>query len=434
MKHYCIVDIETTGGRGDGHRVIEIAMIKFDGEKVIDQMTTLINPERTIPQWITYLTGISSDMVESAPKFFQVAKKIVEFTNDCIFVAHNVFFDFNVLKNEFAQLGYAFKAPKLCTVRLARTFIPGHASYSLGKLCKELNIPITQRHRAMGDAEATLILFQRILSICPTPQVIAEIASAHQLALPPALNSAHVEKLPEATGVYYFFNAQEKIIYVGKSKNIKRRIRTHFRPDLKRNKDVAMKLEVANIECEITDDEVLALVLEAQEIKRLRPLYNRSMNRVKFNYQVELGQTDNFLILRACTKKADSPNLALCFRSKKVATSFIEKIYDRAFGVTPEHQSWSVMKSKLGAPLFNQRLSKILQEYEYPVDDGILIFGSAKATVKLHLHISATQAVRLSAYRGANRLKDVVIDEDPDIKRLLLKELCSRRWQLLTDD
>src|SRR5688572_2534655 len=155
---YAIVDIETTGGYAVGNRVIEIAIYRFDGEKIVGQYQTLINPEQRLPVYITSLTGITDDMVECAPTFKEIADEIAEALEGCIFVAHNVNFDYTFLKKEFQLLGKKFDYPKLCTVRLSRTILPGHPSYSLGNLCGQLNIEVRGRHRASGDAEATVEL------------------------------------------------------------------------------------------------------------------------------------------------------------------------------------------------------------------------------------------------------------------------------------
>lgn len=161
---YAITDIETTSGSNKTGKITEIAIYIFDGEKIIDSMVTLINPECYIPPYITEITGIDNRMVADAPKFYEVARQIVEITSNRIFVAHNVNFDYNFIRKEFNELGFEFKRQKLCTVQLSRKYLPGHRSYSLGKLCSELGIAINGRHRASGDALATVELFGRILN------------------------------------------------------------------------------------------------------------------------------------------------------------------------------------------------------------------------------------------------------------------------------
>ena len=160
---FIIVDIETTGSSSRYGKITEIALYQHNGVEITNSFTTLINPEIDIPYFITRLTGIDNETVKNAPKFYEVAKKIVEFTENRIFVAHNVYFDYSFVKEEYKRLGYEFNRKTLCTVQLSRKLLPGHSSYSLGKLCSDLGIEINGRHRADGDALATVKLFEILL-------------------------------------------------------------------------------------------------------------------------------------------------------------------------------------------------------------------------------------------------------------------------------
>lgn len=160
---YSIIDIEATGGNSKIGRITEIAIYKFDGNEIVDEFHSLVNPECSIPQFVQGLTGITDRMAQKAPKFFEIAKDIVEITNGTCFVAHNVKFDYSFFQMEFKSLGYEFKSNRLCTLELSKLLLPGHDSYSLGKLCKSLGIELQNRHRASGDALATVELFKLIL-------------------------------------------------------------------------------------------------------------------------------------------------------------------------------------------------------------------------------------------------------------------------------
>jgi DNA polymerase-3 subunit epsilon len=160
---YAIIDIETTGNSNKSGKITEIAIFIHDGFEIIDSFSSLINPECYIPDFITRLTGIDNDMVRSAPRFYEVARKVVEMTIDTVFVAHNVSFDYKFIQEEFNRLGYDYQRKTMCTVRMGRKYLPGHRSYSLGKLCDELGISINGRHRAAGDALATVKLFEIIM-------------------------------------------------------------------------------------------------------------------------------------------------------------------------------------------------------------------------------------------------------------------------------
>jgi len=282
---YAIIDIETTGMGIQGNKITEIAILIHDGEKIIDTYDTLVNPESNIPFVITQLTGINNQMVAKSPKFYEIAKKIIEITKDCVFVAHNVNFDYNVLHKEFRDLGFPFKRKKLCTIRLSRKLIPKLPSYSLGKLCASQGIKINNRHRAKGDAEATTILFERLLKL-DTKNVFESFLKtrSRQATLPPLLPKKIFDELPEQTGVYYFKNNKGDIIYVGKAINIKKRVLSHFYD--KKNKEVALCQQTADISFEITGSELVALLLESAEIKHYFPLYNRAQRRSNESYGI----------------------------------------------------------------------------------------------------------------------------------------------------
>lgn len=290
---YTVVDIETTGNGYKGQKITEISIFVFDGKKVIDEFTSLVNPEQNIPPFITNLTGITNAMVRNAPKFYQIAKKIEEITQDTIFVAHNVNFDYNIIQAEFKSLGFDFKRKKLCTVRLTRKIIPGLNSYSLGNICTEENIPINGRHRAKGDAEATTELFRRLIERDDNFIINSFLnPRSRQATLPPLLDKKVVDNLPETFGVYYFKNLAKEVIYVGKANNIKQRVISHFYD--KKKKEENMCLETADITFTKTGSELLALLHESSEIKHIYPKYNRAQRRAGeavglFSYEDQKG-------------------------------------------------------------------------------------------------------------------------------------------------
>ena len=225
---YAIIDIETTGGHHLKSKITEIAIVLHNGSQVVEKYSTLINPETPIPPFITKITGINDEMVKDAPKFQEVAKKIIELTDKCVFVAHNVSFDYSFVKESFRNLGYNFNRKTLCTVRLSRKLIPNEPSYSLGKLCHSLGITIKDRHRAMGDAEATAILFTKLIALDDKINDDFILQEVKQKTLPTKISQKQMDALPQAVGVYYFYEENDKVIYVGKSKNIKKRVETHF--------------------------------------------------------------------------------------------------------------------------------------------------------------------------------------------------------------
>jgi len=274
---YAIIDVETTGTGASYGKITEIAIVIHNGQTVTETYNTLINPECNIPWNITRLTGITNDMVASAPKFYEVAKKIVELTAGKIFVAHNAQFDYSFVKEEFKRLGYDFKRKTICTVKLGRKLLPGHRSYSLGNICADLGIQITDRHRAIGDALATAKLFDILLA---QNNLLESSLFVHQTY---PLSPEKMAVIPGKTGVYYFYDAQGNIIYVGKSKDIHQRVLTHF-GNLQTKKAIEMRDKVADISWEETGSELVALLLESAEIKKHKPLFNRSQRRSAFNF------------------------------------------------------------------------------------------------------------------------------------------------------
>jgi len=274
---YAIIDIETTGLSPGSERITEIAVIVHDGKKEVEKFSTLINPERKISYRITQITGINNKMVETAPKFYEVAKKIVEITENKIVVGHNVRFDYGFLRAEFKSLGYDYKRQTLDTIKLSRKLISGQPSYGLGKLCKALNIVNPDRHRAMGDATATKSLFELLLSMDEHPEQI------NLNGVQSDLSKSLVKDLPREAGVYYFYDNRDELIYVGKSVNIHDRVLSHLNNNLHK-KAIEMKSAIADVKYETTGSELIALLLESSEIKKHQPLYNRAQRRTFFNY------------------------------------------------------------------------------------------------------------------------------------------------------
>jgi DNA polymerase-3 subunit epsilon len=284
---YSIIDIETTGGDPRMDRITEIAIYRHDGEKILDHFTSLVNPERPIPEFITRITGINNDMVREAPRFYEIAKEIVEITEGTVFVAHNVRFDYSFVQKEFRMLGYTYSRKLLCTVKLSRKLLPGYPSYSLGKLCKQLKIEIESRHRADGDARATVELFALLMQQRQPDSVQALVkAEFANVKLPPHLPRSTVEALPDAIGVYYFHDAEGKVLYVGKSNHIRKRILSHFQGAYKKTRTIVMLEQIHDLSYTVTGSELIALLLENEEIKRLLPPFNRAQTRRKFKFAV----------------------------------------------------------------------------------------------------------------------------------------------------
>ncbi|WP_344929271.1 exonuclease domain-containing protein [Aquimarina addita] len=305
---YAILDIETTGGKYNEEGITEIAIYKFDGHEVIDQFITLVNPEKPIQPFVVNLTGINNAMLHNAPKFFEVAKRIVEITTDCVIVAHNANFDYRILRTEFSRLGFDYKRQSLCTVELSQKLIPDQKSYSLGKLVRNLGIPLSDRHRASGDAQATVKLFKLLLSKDLEKSIISATVRKDTKKKVDDKLLKLIESVPSETGVYYMHREDGKVIYIGKSKNIKKRLTQHFTNDNKKSKKI--QDEVITVTYEITGSELVALLKENEEVKLNRPKYNRALRKIKFDHAL-YQFTDDHGYINLKIDKADGrkPNI-----------------------------------------------------------------------------------------------------------------------------
>jgi DNA polymerase-3 subunit epsilon len=287
---FAIIDIETTGGNAKTDKITDICIVIHDGLSVVEKYSTLINPEKNIPPFISRLTGISNEMVKDAPKFYEVARKIVELTEGMIFVAHNVNFDFGFVQAEFRSLGYSYKRDQLCTVKLSRKLIPGKKSYSLGNLCESLGISNSARHRAEGDAVATAELFSLLLQKKNEHPVFKkqnlDMLNTSRLD---QVKEHLIRKLPEETGIYYFLDKTGKIIYIGKSNNIRQRAFQHLLQSPK------ITRQLYDIDYEITGSELLALIRENEEIKNHQPEHNKARKASEFPFCISYNEDYNGL-------------------------------------------------------------------------------------------------------------------------------------------
>ena len=326
---YAILDIETTGGQFNEEGITEIAIYKFDGHEVVDQFISLVNPEIPIQPFVVKLTGINNAMLVSAPKFFEVAKRIIEITTDCIIVAHNASFDYRILRTEFRRLGYNFEAKTLCTVELAKKLIPEQPSYSLGKLVRALGIPMADRHRASGDAIATVKLFKMLLEKDVEKTIITDyIKTEIEKGISPKLTEI-ISSLPSRTGVYYIHDEKGNLIYIGKSRNIKKRLNQHFTGTNAKSKKI--QALVFRVTYEETGSELIALLKESEEIKINKPLLNRAQRKSIFQWAL-YSELDNNGYLNLKLQKADG--------RKKEITSFstLQEGKNAIFRITAEYK------------------------------------------------------------------------------------------------
>ena len=353
---YSILDVETTGGKFNEEGITEIAIYRFDGEKIVDQFVSLINPEIPIQPFVQQLTGINDKMLINAPKFYQIAKRILEITENSILVAHNSSFDYRMLKIEFERLGYKFYISQLCTVKLSKKIIPDLKSYKLGNLVKNLGIPISNRHRASGDALATVELF-KLLLLKDNEKVI--VNSLITETKPSSKNKWQklINKLPNDVGIYYFHDQNGKIIYIGKSNNIKNRVNQHLTG--KSKKSLNIQLEAFDITFERTGSELIALLKENTEIKKHKPKFNRLLKKIIKKFCLEICENlDGDKYLRICHYD-DTVNYLECYSSLKTANNrleFFKKKYELSDSIKKNNTNINLLIKDLSYKFKNMLL------------------------------------------------------------------------------
>ncbi len=389
---YAVIDIETTGGSPKSEKITEIAIYISDGKEIVDEFITLVNPEKPIPYFITSLTGITNEMVADAPKFYEIAKQLVELTEDKIFVAHNVSFDYRFIRSEFKSLGYDFNRNNLCTLQLSRRLFPGHRSYSLGNICKDLGINIENRHRAAGDALATVKLLETLLTKCNEnggDNILATASRPNLKNLHPLLDRKILDNLPEETGVYYFLNDQNQVIYIGKSRNIKQRVYSHLSNNSSR-RSIELKENIASIEYEVTGSELIALLIESSEIKKHSPYYNRAQKRKVMQYGLFSFKDDNgylnLKIDRTASRINDSPYT--CFTNQAEARTILSRLAERYWlcqklcglyeteGACFHHEIRQCNGACIGkesTAIYNNRVTKALSTFYYDNKNFLII-------------------------------------------------------------
>ena len=322
--HYSIIDIETTGDKPVNFKIIEIAIIKHDGRKELDRYHTLVNPEERISPFISRLTGIHDSDVADAPKFYEIAKEIVEFTAETVFVAHNISFDYGVVRREFKRLGFDYRLPHLCTVQTSRILLPGYESYGLKKITKSLGIKLSNHHRAIHDTEATAELFSILYEKDSERQLENFIKKEiNPKILHPKLNVDLLDEIPNKTGIYKFFNEKDELIYIGKSIHIRKRIEQHLKNTTTR-KALEMRQVIARMDYELLGSETVALLRESELIKKHQPVYNRAQRTNIFSHGLYTHLDQRGYINLSIKKNTLTETPVMTFNSLQSGKKFLE--------------------------------------------------------------------------------------------------------------
>ncbi len=381
---FAIIDTETTGGNPAKDKVMEIAIILHDGERVVEEFTTLINPKVPIAPFIKKLTGINDSMVKNAPTFEEVSAKILEMTMGSIFVAHNVGFDYGVLRNEFRRMGIRFDRKQLCTVKFSREVMPGCQSYSLGKLCREIGIVLEGRHRAYGDAAATAELFTRLLKV-DHGKILHNMLEIELTGLEavPNLKFEVVEDLPEDTGVFYLLDKDGKVLFLSKGRNLRKRVIELLTKDLDHIKYDPLRHAIQDITYDVTGSELIAQLLETEEVIKQQPSYNPAQRRRNYRYGVYHFTDDwGFINLHVdmLTNRTEERPLVE-FTTRKSATAVLKRMVNRhglysALCGLGENGNGS--RPDIPPSVYNSRLNQLLEKYQYD-NPNFFIIGEGRS-------------------------------------------------------
>ncbi len=448
---YAILDIETTGGKYNEEGITEIAIYQYNGQEVTDQFISLVNPERPIQPFVEKLTGINSKMLRNAPRFFEVAKRIIEITENCLVVAHNTDFDYRILRTEFKRLGYNFERNSLCTVSLSQQLLPDMESYKLGKLVRSLGIPISDRHRAQGDALATVKLFELLLEKDSGKEILkSQIKALHTHQVPSKYLSI-IEELPNATGVYYLHNTVGDVLYIGKSNNIQKRVRTHLTGTDRKSKKIQKKLHKVNFET--TGSELIALLKEQHEIKKNQPQINKDGRYRLYPMGIRIDQETAYhqLILE---QVRNSREYLVVFKNSRVAkhvlTQWIEdhqlchkhsslQDSEGACFAYKNDQCKGACLEEESTQSYNDRLHQLQDKNNYPHDHFLMIGSGRKDGEYSFIYIDNQCFKGYGFYELNHQIKNkekilnrmIAMEDNSDCRTLILSHIKKNKFRKL---
>lgn len=415
----------------------------------MDQFISLVNPERPIQQFVTSLTGINNEMLRNAPKFYEIAKRVIEITEGCILVAHNAVFDYRVIALEFERLGYTYVRPTICTVELSKKLLPNMPSYSLGKLVRELGIPVVDRHRASGDALATVKLFKLLISKDLNKEIIS---SSVRLIPKKQVDTKLLEilkELPTETGVYYFHDSEGKIIYIGKSKNIKKRVTQHFTSEARKSKKI--QEQVHSVSFEITGSDLIAQLKENEEIKTIKPLFNRALRRNIYLYQLVSFVDEMGYIHLQIEKTNSKKNFITAFTNYQQAKNFLYNVtsqYQLCQKLTGLHSGQSACFAHgigvcLGACVnqelpddYNQRVQEVIAKFTLLGKSMLLIDKGTDINNKSVVYIEKGKVIGMGSFNLNFQINNIEIlktmltplTDNKDAHRIIKNEMANNKF------
>lgn len=447
INMYAVLDIETTGGKYNEEGITEIAIYQFDGQEITDQFRSLVNPEREIQPFVQKLTGINAKMLQNAPKFYEVAKRIIEITQDCVLVAHNAAFDCRILETEFRRLGYTYERKSLCTVTLSQTLLPNQESYRLGKLVRSLGIPMADQHRAYGDALATLKLFTLLLEKDINKLIIKKLFKDTPYSRISSQHLKILETLPTTTGIYYFYNKNKKIIYIGKSSNIKKQVQNHL--TLSGKKNVTLRKQLHHISFTPLGNKLIAILKEEHEIKIHNPPLNHSLRHFLYPVGIRINKEKSIHTFTVHQVKKSEVYVAR-FKNKKEALHQIKQ-WTLNYQLCPNSELLSPKKTcdnhkqkkcngacagLESETVHNQRIQEIFNHWKYPHKDFLLIDKGRTVGEYSFLYFENHSFKGYGYYELNNQLKSknqiekrlIVIEENKDIKQIICNFIGRKKY------
>ena len=428
---YAIIDIETTGGDYDEEGITEIAIYQYDGFKITDQFCSLINPKKEIQPFVKKLTGINEKMLEKAPVFFEVAKRIVEITRNCVIVAHNAAFDYRILRTEFKRLGYVFERETICTINLSKELLPEQKEFSLGKLVNNLGIPFSIRHRAFGDAQATLKLFELLIEKDVEKNIIREHIKVLKNNKASKRFLKIIDKLPSKMGIYYIIDSHNKIIYIGKSKNIKQSVTQNLTSSDKKSLIIQNKISQASFS--LTGGQLITLLKQQIEIKINRPALNASSKYRIYPIGVRVDDIKTYhrIIIEQVKKK----NKYLTVFKNKIDAEKAILILAEKFEINLNNSNFSINK-KESPKKYNYKIKKLSKSFSYPFPNFLIIENGRKQGEFTFILIKNNQFRGYGYFELNHQIKTmsqinsrlISMEENNDTKKLINSYLLKKKY------
>lgn len=322
---FAVIDVETTGGHLYDDRITEVAIYVTDGTKLIKSFSSLVNPERKITPFVVKLTGITDEMVSTAPTFAEIAKDVLSYTEGCVFIAHNIGFDYTMVKREFKRIGIPFRRSNACTVQLSQLVFKNQPSYSLGNLTKNLGINLSNRHRAFGDAEATAILLHMIIKEKGVSYIFDHSnTNTQNIDFEGSLTQEIIDALPEDPGVFRFLNDENEVLYVRAAKNIFDDVSKFLLNEIKHSRYEDLFKNIDTIDAQVFNSVVVAELQEIEDIRSIKPKYNK-ISAVK-NYPVGIYENGHENSSAFLVERNPKGKVLWRFTSEKKAKNFLKKL------------------------------------------------------------------------------------------------------------